>query len=133
MIKIFSLVFDLLQLPITPEYTQFAEKLIDNPTTKIVNFHPQWFIFLAFQDLLLKKITQEDFVALGDSFWVLQKYQILYPLHVFESLQYWLENDPQQYTNCSILIEKKNQKIVENNFPMLEKQLKDKKSQIIFL
>jgi hypothetical protein len=132
MIKIFTLALDLLQLPFHEKHLLLAQKLIDKPDVMMFSFCDTWFIFFAFQDLLLGKISQEEFVAFGDSFWKLYEYQNN-PILVKEALVYWLTNKPQQYQNSYIILNKKDQLSIEKSLPWLDTLLKKIKSQIFYI
>lgn len=132
MIKIFSLVLDLLELPFWPGHISLAEKIIENPNYKIISFCSYWFLYFAFQDFLLEKISQEDFIALGDDFGKLYDYQNN-PIFVKESLVYWLKNEVNQYANSLIVFPKEDKKYLEKMIPSLIKILDDIKSQIFYV
>ncbi|AHB41534.1 hypothetical protein P148_SR1C00001G0744 [candidate division SR1 bacterium RAAC1_SR1_1] len=132
MIKIFGLVLDLLQIPFSAEYVSLAEKMIENPDYKIVSFSSQGFVFLAFQELLLKKISEEEFVALGDSFGNLYHYQNT-PIFVKEALLYGLVHEPESYANTYILFPKEEKVYLEKAIPSLLTIVKKIKSQIFYV
>lgn len=132
MIKLFNLLLDLLQIPFSTEHLLLAEKLIKTPDHKIISFYTYWFVFFAFQELLLGKISEEEFIAFGDSFGDLYKYQNN-PIFVKESLVYWLLNEADIYSNSFILFPKEEQIYLEKEIPSLISILKKIKSQIIYL
>lgn len=132
MIKIFSLVLDLLQIPFSAEYLSLAEKMIEIPNRKIISFSSQWFVFFAFQELLLKKISEEEFVALGDNFGNLYNYQNA-PIFVKEALIYWLVHEPESYADAYILFPKEEKSYLEKTIPSLLAILKKIKSQIFYV
>lgn len=133
MIKIFSLVFELLEFPISKLHLLVAQKLIDKPDYNLISFHPQWFIFVVFKDFILDKISQEEFVAIGDSFGDLESNQVLSPLAALESLQYWLTTGSDIYENSIVLFPKENEWYAKKVFPTLIELLEKKWSQIMFL
>jgi hypothetical protein len=53
MIKIFTLVLDLLQIPFNSSYISLAEKLVEKPNVKLISFFEKGFVFVMFQELLL--------------------------------------------------------------------------------
>lgn len=59
-----ELVFRLLDIHFTKEYADLGLFIIEHPQKKIIACHPYGFIFSAFSDLVLGKITEEQFVAL---------------------------------------------------------------------
>lgn len=132
MIKVFGLVLELLQISFSPEHIVLAEKLIKDPNHKIVSFYANWFVFFVFQEMLLGKISQEEFVALGDSFGHLYQYQNN-PVFAKEALVYWLINEPQTYENSFILFPKEEKTYLEKSIPSLESILKKIKSQIFYM
>lgn len=123
---------DLLQIPISDQHLILAEDLIKNPNRKIISFYAQWFIFLAFQDLLLGKMSQEDFVALGDTFWNLYHNQNN-PIFAREALVYWLLHESETYANTYIIVSKYEKTTLEEEIPSLATILKKIKSQIYYM
>ncbi len=125
----------MLQLSFSPDSTQyilFAEQLVEKPDSKIISFYYQWFVFFAFQDMLIGKISQEEFVALGDSFGKLYEYQHN-PVFAKESFVYWLLHHPKDYEHSYILFSKQDKEFLEKSIPLLDIILKNIKSQIIYL
>ncbi len=132
MIKTFTLVLDLLQLPFNDSFLLAAEKLVETPDLHIISFVDRWFVLFAFQEMLLGKISQEDFVALGDSFGNLYAHQNN-PMYSKEALVYWLQSEPNHYTNSLILFPKEEKQSLEKAVPSLESVLKKIKSQIFYV
>lgn len=132
MIKLLNLLLDLLQIPFSTQHLELAEKLINKPSSKIISFYNQGFVFFAFQDMLLGKISQEEFVALWDTFWNLYNYQNN-PIFAKESLVYWLMYDTDIYADSFILVSKEEKDYLENKIPSLIDILDKIKSQIIYL
>lgn len=132
MIKYFTLVCDLLQLPISPQYISFAEQLVKNPHNKIISFSSFSYIFFAFQDFLLGTISQEDFVAFWDSFGTLYRYQSS-PIFAKEALFYWLLYDSSVYEHCYIVFPLSEKEFLEENLPDIQIILKKLQSQIFYI
>ena len=132
MIKTFTLVLDLLQIPFNSNYIRLAEKLVEKPDVKLISFFEKGFIFVMFQELLLWKISQEDFISVGDCFGKLYDYQTN-PIFAKEALVYWLQNEPQNYQNSYIVLDKKDQIYVEKSIPWFASILNEIKSQIFYL
>ncbi len=132
MIKIFTLVLDLLQLKFNDSFLLAAEELIEKPDLRIFSFVDKWFVFFAFQEMLLGKISQEDFVALGDSFGNLYAYQNN-PMYPKEALVYWLQSEANHYAHSLILFPKEEKQSLEKAIPSLESVLKKIKSQIFYV
>ena len=126
------MVGELLQIPFSSEHINLAEQLIRDPHRKIISFYDQWFVFFAFQDLLLGTISQEDFIALWDSFGQCYSYQNN-PILAKEALFYWLLHEPEVYTESFILFPKEEKLSVENAISSLYPILKKIKSQIVYL
>lgn len=132
MIKIFTLVLDLLQIPFNSSYISLAEKLVEKPNVKLISFFEKGFVFIMFQELLLWKISQEDFVSVGDSFGKLYDYQTN-TVFAKKALVYWLKNEPQNYQNSYIILDKKDQIYIEKSIPWFDSILSEIKSQIFYL
>ncbi len=132
MIKIFTLLFDLLEVPFNDNSILTAEALIKNPDLRLISYFDKWFIFFAFQDFLLGKISQEDFISIGDSFWSLYINQNN-PVFAKEALAYWLKSDPNKFKNSLILFPKEEKLYLEKLFPSLDSILKKIKSQIFYV
>lgn len=122
----------LLELPVSSEHDTLVDSLIQHPNTKILSFSSQWFVFFAFQQLLLEKITQEEFIAFGDSYGTLYDYQIN-PIFTKESLVYGLQQEPEHYMNTLIIVDKNNRSFIETMVPWLASLLKKIKSQIFYI
>ncbi len=132
MIKYFTLVCDLLQLPISPQYVLFAEQLVKNPHNKIISFSSLSYIFFAFQDFLLGTISQEDFIAFWDSFGILHNYQSS-SVFAKEALLYWLLHDPRVYEHCYIVVPLSEKEFLEESLPDIQTILKKLQSQIFYI
>lgn len=132
MIKTFTLVLDLLQIPFNSGYISLAERLIEKPDVKLISFFEKGFVFFAFQELLLGKIANEDFISIWDSFGKLYDYQTN-TVFAKEALVYWLKNEVQNYKNSYIVLDKKDQIYIEKSIPWLDSVLDGIKSQIFYL
>ncbi len=63
--KYLELVFSLLEIE-KDAFSDLAQLIEKNPNKKLVISHKYGFIFHAFQDFLNKKISQEEFIQIGD-------------------------------------------------------------------
>lgn len=132
MIELFKLVLDLLQIKFSDQHISLAEKIIKDPKNKIISFYDKGFLFFAFQDMIIWKIIQDEFVALGDSFWILYNYQNN-PVLARESFVYWLKNEPKYYYNSFIVFSKDDKSYIEKTIISLDTILKKINSQIFWL
>ncbi len=103
MTKILLLAFDLLDFPISDSVEKIGKILEENPQTRLISCWKSWFVFFAFQELLLGKISQDDFISLGDMFGNLQDYQIN-PAFDLWALIYALENDSKKFKDSLVLL-----------------------------
>ena len=66
MLKYFSLLIDLLEIPNIDKYILVAEQIEKTPQLKLEVYHRHSFIFLWFQKLVNQEIQIEEFVSLWD-------------------------------------------------------------------
>jgi hypothetical protein len=82
--------------------------------------------------MLLGKISQEEFVALGDTFGSLYEYQSN-PVFAKEAFVYGLQNQNDEYKNVFVVLPIKDKLYIQKAIPNIDEILNKIESQIIYL
>ena len=105
MIRYMDLVLDLLDIDWGDQYRECIQYMVDHPHNCLYIHHPKAFVFEWFQQLLQGKITEEEFVAIGDSFLPVSSQNAEISSDIFvESIIYGIKQNPTIYTNSIVIV-----------------------------
>ena len=105
MIRYMNLVVDLLAIDWGDHYRTCVQYMIDHPHDRWFIHHPKAFVLEGFQQLLQGKITEEEFVSIGDSFLPVSSQNAEISTNIFvESILYGIETTPTMYTHSIVII-----------------------------